>query len=189
MLTSIYPTAICGKCGGTYDRDAFFRVNVSNAFDTGRQRRPNCIGCELTARSLAKEENRIIVKAITARTRHCAKLAMRHAGRPMDGDEFGETFGWSIDRMVADIERAEQSACCYCERPFADMPGGLAEITIDIVDPARKPYYKTNCRWCCSTCNSEKSHTAPELWERKLLAWKQWNVRQNAAPEERGLLF
>ena len=185
---NLYPTATCNKCLGTYDREAFFRIDSANAF-AERQRRAKCIGCELTDRTAAKEEGRILVKAQTARMRHAGRLSRKHTGTILTGDEFGDTFGWQLDRMVHDIEEAEQGNCPYCERPFASMPGELTAITIDIVDPGRKPYYRTNTRWCCSTCNSEKSHTSPELWERKLLSWKQWNIRQTLPALDRGVLF
>jgi hypothetical protein len=186
----LYPTQVCSKCQGTFDRDAFFRVRVLDAFSTSQQRHPKCIGCELSQRTADKEASRILVKATTTRGRHASRLSLKHTGQTLTGDEFGETFGWQLERMTADIEKLEHDGICsYCERPFNSMPGELAAITLDIVDPARKPYYKTNTRWCCATCNSEKSHTPPELWERKLLAWRQWNAWQAASATSRGMLF
>jgi len=187
--TQLYPTAVCSKCGGTYDRAAFFRARELNAFSSSMQRHGTCIGCELTARTKAKEANRILVKATGARSRHAARLSLKHTGQIMTGDEFGEAFGWHIQRMVDDIERAEQGCCHYCERPFAEMPGELSAISIDVIDSSRKPFYRTNTVWCCATCNSEKSHTDPELWERKLLSWRLWNARQKMPPPALGLLF
>ena len=32
----------------------------------------------------------------------------------------------------------------------------LAAITLDIQDRGRKPYYRTNTKWCCQGCNRDK---------------------------------
>jgi hypothetical protein len=54
------------------------------------------------------------------------------------------------------------------------MGHGLADITIDIVNPREPPFYDTHVKHCCGTCNKEKSQTPPELWARKLICWDQW---------------
>jgi hypothetical protein len=58
------------------------------------------------------------------------------------------------------------------------MGHGLADITLDVIDPAAAPYYGTNTKWACQTCNREKGTTPPALWGAKLNAWRQWEKWQ-----------
>jgi hypothetical protein len=60
------------------------------------------------------------------------------------------------------------------------MPHGLGDVTLDIVDPANEPFYKTNVRWVCATCNRAKSRTPPDEWAEKLAAWEEWRRIQEA---------
>jgi hypothetical protein len=63
------------------------------------------------------------------------------------------------------------------------MGHGLDDITLDIVDREREPYYRTNVKWCCGTCNSEKATMAPELWARRLDFWPQWQRHVEAVKQ------
>ena len=86
--------------------------------------------------------------------------------------------------MTHDIRHAYENTCPYCWQPFEDMAHGLADLTADIIDPRREPYYRTNVRWCCMTCNREKQKTDPDLWEKKLEMWARWRVNQTTQPEQ-----
>jgi hypothetical protein len=58
------------------------------------------------------------------------------------------------------------------------MGHGLADLTLDIIDPTKDPYYSTNVKWVCATCNKEKQRTPPEHWGAKLVAWQMWREQQ-----------
>lgn len=75
------------------------------------------------------------------------------------------------------------NGCGYCHKLYGGMGHGSADITIDIVwpfraddpsDPKRLPYYGTNTKLCCATCNKGKGDDDPPVWERKLALWREW---------------
>lgn len=159
----------CSDCRGTYDQEAFYRrkrgLNAFSPYSTV------CMGCEKTASDLRKIENRWAVKVATCRRREAKKLGY-------SADELEVRFRWDLGRMAYDAQHTYENTCPYCWRQFDAMGHGLADIGLDIVDVAVEPHYAINTRWCCSTCNSEKQRTPPELWGRKLAAWRQWEAWQ-----------
>jgi hypothetical protein len=91
--------------------------------------------------------------------------------------EFARRFGWDIFRMRDDFEREYSGSCWYCGTAYRTMGHGLADLTLDIVNPTKEPYYRTNTRLCCRTCNREKSNRPSELWERFRQEWvrdREW---------------
>jgi hypothetical protein len=69
------------------------------------------------------------------------------------------------------------------------MTHGLADVTIDVIDPAKEPFYSTNTRPCCMTCNRAKHDMSPEDWAKRLLGWRLWRARQDVAPAQMTLLM
>jgi hypothetical protein len=65
------------------------------------------------------------------------------------------------------------------------MSHGLSDITLDICDPTIEPYYMTNTKWVCQTCNREKARTPPDKWGAKLVYWKQWAQQQAKIARDR----
>lgn len=169
----------CSKCHGSYDEDFFARTRpVSAIANTRSDRRPVCFGCEQTDRDTAKQANRHRVKARNALRTHADRY--RQKALVESTEEFSERFGWSIDQMAHDIEHNAKNGCPYCRRSYASMAHGLADVTLDIIDPRAEPYYRTNVRWVCSTCNKAKQSSTPENWGRKLQNWERWARRQAA---------
>ena len=161
----------CSRCRGTFDEEAFF-----NRKHGGERVNPHstiCIGCENTEKDRRKNENRWREKVATCRRREGKKLGYSTA-------DLESRFRWELDRMAYDAEHTYQNTCPYCWRPFEEMGHGLADLTLDIVDVDQQPHYGINTRWCCATCNSEKQRTPPEMWGRKLAAWRQWEAHQSA---------
>jgi hypothetical protein len=164
----------CRECRGWYGEVFFARIGSgkNSGLKTCR-----CIGCRLTRRTRAKNEGqRFIVKARNAIKTHSERFLK--SGIIASATELADRFGWKHDRMAHDIEHAVKNGCPYCCRPFAEMANGLADVTLDIVDPAQSPYYATNTRWCCMTCNRAKSKTDPNLWSEKLRWWDEWRKRR-----------
>lgn len=164
---------VCSACGGTYSEVFFEKSGKSkNSYFS----RTICIGCRLTRRTSEKRYNRPLKKAQAAVLTHTPKLVAR--GLIQSAHELITRYGWNAQEMAHDIEHAFGNGCPYCCEKFATMPHGLGDVTLDIVDPTKPPYYKTNVRWVCTTCNRAKSRTPPEIWSEKLSMWAEWRRRQ-----------
>lgn len=160
----------CKRCGYEGDEEAFFRQNRTKVFgQVYLPKRAVCIGCELTARNDPSPKARALRKAQNSICNHAEKWGMTPAA-------FSVRFGWEPDRMVHDLLHVAENTCVYCWSPYGDMGHGLDDITIDIIDPEKDPYYHTNAQWCCRTCNAQKSTLSPELWSRRLIEWRRWRA-------------
>ena len=69
------------------------------------------------------------------------------------------------------------------------MGHGLADITLDIIDRSQPPYYRTNTKWCCQSCNRKKSARTPEFFEQDRQVYELWEATQALAADQRGMLF
>lgn len=175
-------TRRCSRCGGEYDEEAGFRLtrSVAARAATPSDRRPVCIPCEQTARDQKKEARRVLVKADRAIRSHTERFNKRH-GSDLTVSHFVERFDWDRDQLAHDIEHAFTNGCHRCRRMFRDMPNGLANLTIDVIDPRQLPYYRTNIRvGLCKTCNSAKRDLTLEEDGKRLEVWAQWERRQEA---------
>jgi hypothetical protein len=172
----------CKKCEQTFEpAEAFFRKRNDRRRLTAvshQRLHAVCIGCELTARTERKKTNRPREKARRTRQAHADKYIKRSVIK--DRSDFAQRYGWDLDQMAHDIQHAYQNGCPYCHQMFAEMVHGLADVTLDIINPELLPYYETNVKWVCMTCNREKKKTSPDLWGAKLQCWKQWREHQEA---------
>jgi 5-methylcytosine-specific restriction endonuclease McrA len=155
----------CSLCKRIYPEEFFrrkadFRPSRSNAFE----RQARCKGCEITARNEAKQRDRWAAKARDTLRRHSRRLGISVI-------ELERKFGWAVDRIVHDMRHAYENTCAYCWEAYEAMGHGHADVTLDIVDPTREPFYRSNVRMCCQTCNREKSRMSPERWEKIRGAW------------------
>ena len=178
----------CSKCGGTF-REQGFRRNHSCVKYTKRksERHPVCRICEITARTKVSHDNPALVKARNTLRHHAARFLEQ--GVITDKNELQTRYGWGAKQMAHDIDHAHKNGCPYCHRSFADMEHGLADVTLDIVDPEKAPFYRTNVRWVCRTCNTEKQRTPPEEWadyREYCDEWRDWQERR-AKDEYAGL--
>ena len=164
-------TKHCIQCGGEWDLEIAFRRDASklrrSAGILAEQYRARCIGCELTDRNDPTPDERARRKAKNTITHHAEKYEMK----PID---FAKRYGWNVERMVYDVLHGLENTCCYCWDRYERMGHGLDDITLDVVDRDREPYYSTNVKWCCRTCNSEKATMTPEQWARRCDFWRQY---------------
>jgi len=161
----------CSQCGGVYPI-AFFRNNKVGHMHMTRSR---CKGCEQTERDAKKRDDRWIVKASNSLYRHAKRL---HEQKKIQSpEELTELYGWNARQLAHDFEHAYGNGCPFCLVPFADMPNGLADVTIDILDTRKPPYYRTNTKIACMTCNRNKGDMSPEEFEEFLKCWELWSVR------------
>jgi hypothetical protein len=98
-------------------------------------------------------------------------------------------YGWDPARLAHDAEHQYGNGCNYCGHRYADMGHGLSDITLDVMDRAKPPYYRTNTKWCCQTCNRQKGDKTPEWFETNRQVYEAWSANQLLSPEARGLLF
>lgn len=140
----------CKRCGYTDAEDFFPRYSRTNI----RNRRPVCLMCVQEEKDTAKRPDRVAPKARSILFSHCEKYNRRN-GTALKPTEFARKFGWDLKKMAHDIQHAFDNWCSYCESPYSAMSHGLADVTLDIINPKDPPYY-TNVRFCCATCNRRK---------------------------------
>jgi hypothetical protein len=184
-------TKRCVSCGGKYLLE-FFRLSnteENRSANAARSHRDRCIGCETLSKREEQAHERLRRKAKDAMSRHAATLKER--GVIEDQDDLQELYGWSLDRMIYDINRMLEEGCSYCLQKIDRTEQGLHVVTLDIFDPQKPPHYSTNVRWCCASCNSEKQRTSPDVWGARLSMWGRWRrhqIRVEADPEAYGFL-
>ena len=161
----------CQRCGGWFDRDAFFRKNPGGRKAHISAYRAICIGCEQTERTERKKADTWLEKARSTIQRHAKKY-----GRSTQ--QFIRVYGWDAPRVAHILEHAFDNTCVYCREDYKTMPNPQWQVTMDIIDPLKQPFLATNVQPCCQTCNREKSNTDPELWARKLQAWAEWEAHR-----------
>ena len=165
----------CRRCGGEFAL-TFFRISRVLDISSTKRRRVICIGCEQTERDTAKSRDRWRDKIRSTIRNHARKYINR--GLAADIAEFVSTFGWHLDDMKHDAEHVYKNGCQVCHRLFSSMEHGLADLTLDVINPTEPPYYISNTKWICRTCNREKGRTPPHLWAQKLAEWRRWERRQ-----------
>lgn len=173
VISHIPPQQRCRACGGVFDRDVFFRRRDKSGLHicSPRTRHMICLGCEVTARTDRKKANPWCEKARSTIKRHAAKYSL-------SVQEFVRLYGWDVPRVAHILEHAFVNTCVYCRKLYSSMENPQWQVTLDIIDPKKKPFLATNVQPCCQTCNREKSNLEPELWARKLQAWALWEDHQ-----------
>jgi hypothetical protein len=149
---------------------------------SSRTRYRVCRACESTARDLRKHRNRWAIKARDVIRRHATRLEI-------DKDFLIAVYGWEPQRLAHDAEHQYANGCNYCGELYAEMGHGFADITLDIQDRDRPPYYCTNTKWCCQDCNRKKGAMTPEAFEASRQMWKLWNQAKDNPQGEQGTLF
>jgi 5-methylcytosine-specific restriction endonuclease McrA len=181
----------CNRCGTTYPSHL-----VEGAFRTGRwqdasrhqvsrRTRYTCRPCEQTARDSKKISNRWAVKARDVIRRHAVRFEIAK-------DHLIQRYGWEPERLAHDAEFQYGNGCNYCGHQYSEMGHGLGDITLDVVDRNKPPYYRTNTKWCCQTCNRKKGVMAPEAFEvdRQIFeVWREHHELLAKDPQEAGFLF
>ncbi len=163
----------CRKCPGEFDPIFFRQYNPDGYINLV------CIGCEQTRTDQIKLKNRPKHKAAGAIRRHAKKYNMKPT-------EFANKYGWHLENMVHDLKHTHDNGCMDCREPFASMGHGLQDVSIDITDTLKDPFYGVNTRWICQSCNRLKGSLSPEKWAKKLIAWRQWKHIQEQLKSDIG---
>ncbi len=172
----------CKRCNGEFS-DSFFKSLVYEKTSDSRcyqkkyeYKRLVCEGCFQKDRTTAKRTNRPKEKARRTIRSHVEKYIK--LGAVENTEEFIERFSWYIDQIAHDIEHAYKNGCAYCHELFSGMGNGLVDVTLDIINPKEPPYYKTNTKWVCNTCNNAKKGKSPQEWEERMYSYKLWKKQQ-----------
>jgi hypothetical protein len=166
---------VCSRCGYPYKGNEI-EVMFQRRPDVTRNIRAVCVVCLQTDGDQVKQRNRFLAKARSTIWRHAQKYGMEPA-------EFCERYGWSVSELAHDLEYQYGNGCAYCRGRYEQMGYGLQDITVDIQDPLAEPYYATNVKLCCGTCNKAKGKLSPDKWELKrrlfrvVLRWRAEHVR------------
>jgi hypothetical protein len=162
---------ICNRCRTPYPPHL-----VELAF-RGHQscRKRVCCMCERATRQ--NQRDRFLVKGRSLLRRHSEGLKISR-------DELVTVYGWDPRILAQDAEHQYAGRCNYCREPYL----GLADITLDILDRRRKPYYRMNTKWCCQDCNRDKGVMTPEEFEARRQIRALW-TQSKTDPSEQLTLF
>src|SRR5262245_25532236 len=99
--------------------------------------------------------------------------------------DLGDRYGWDLGQIAHELAIHLANGCRYCRRPFD--PSNLGGMTVDIVDPERPPYWRTNTAICCFECNQRKRKAGPDAWEERIngIGPRQMTMFDDCSPQER----
>ena len=151
----------CKLCEFTFwgkDVEHAFRLNLAS-YSSPKYRyfRNICKFCEIENRTTKTRQNRWKTKVGRTRRTHRESLGI-------SVERLEKSFGWNIEQMAHDGAHAYSNGCTECHDPYEIMGSGLKDITLDIWDPRVEPFYGSNTRWICFSCNSAKGDMTPEDW-------------------------
>jgi hypothetical protein len=147
----------------------------------GNYRQRSCRPCKDLAREQRRRRRCLTVKARDVLRRHAPRLGI-------EKNDLITVYGWDPQTIAHDAEHQYTGRCNYCNKRYAEMGRGLGDITLDIQDRNRGPYYRTNTKWCCQGCNRKKGVLSPEEFKADLQIWDLWE-RSKDDPPEQGMLF
>jgi len=149
----------CKLCEFTFwgkDVEHAFRKLPSYSSANPKYKSP-CKFCEIENRTIKTRQNRWKTKVGRTRRTHRESLGI-------SVERLESSFGWDIDLMAHEGAHAYSNGCSECHDPYEIMGSGLKDITLDIWDPRIEPFYGSNTRWICFSCNSTKGDMIPEDW-------------------------
>jgi len=136
------------------------------------------MGCERTAHDQKKQRDRMLQKIRDVIRRHAQKLGVAR-------ERLVHHYGWTVEKLRHDaLDHYENKGCGYCEKAF-HKGDTMNDLTLDIVDPNRPPFYSFNVKWICNACNRMKLRASPVIFHIRLAMWKRWHAAQaklKAAP-------
>jgi hypothetical protein len=134
---------------------------------------PACIGCELSARTERKAQDRWYDKAYRALQRHWKD----------EGFTSQRDFEHARDLTVREVADVMQDAwernlpCTHCGTPWQDMTHGSDDMTFHKVDP-EQPLTRNGWMLMCMTGNRDWGQTPRHVWDMKQACWKHYIPRR-----------
>lgn len=160
---------VCSKCKTEAVGDEEIAAAFRSAQNTKQKtyRATACNLCIITAHTQAKERDRYLVKAQNTRQKHAKKFGVSVA-------TLRDDLGWIDIEMSEDMKAAHIIPCPECGHAYRS----LDDLTLDISDPERSPFYPSNASWMCRTCNTVKSRTPRHLWDARKRYERKWQAQQ-----------
>jgi hypothetical protein len=160
----------CKRCGttavGRDEIEAAFAVSHKFRQHTdGKYRETVCNVCRIEMRTSKKERDRFVVKAENTTSKHAKKFGLAVS-------ILRSELGWN--RLAADMRSAYQQCCPECNHPYQS----LDDLTIDISNPERDPFYPENASLMCRTCNTSKAKTPRHLYDARKRFDRKWQQRK-----------
>lgn len=87
---------------------------------------------------------------------------------------FAEAYGWHARLIANEMKAAFNGPCKGCGIDYKTMGHGPRDLTVDIIDPTREPFYAYNTRLLCESCNSHKGKKTPDEETRLKRAYVRW---------------
>lgn len=110
-----------------------------------------------------------------------------------------EKLGWDSERRPIEMQATyENGFCPNCIETadgkvrvhfFRDMSHGLADLTIDRINPDLPPIWPGNIQWLCATCNKRKRDRDPILHGQLIQQEHEFRQHEQSAIWEQGDLF
>lgn len=172
----------CARCRKTKPLDEF---RVHSTF--GRELTPKiyrkkiCKICEVEVRLEKKQENRCLDAFRQRRRAHARSTGYSVAQlKAMGWDELQRS-----REMQAQYDNGFCPGCIDDDGTvhfYRDMTQGLAELTIDIIDPAAPPVWPGNVQWLCMTCNRRKQRKSGLEHGLERAMVRQWIAEEHTDP-------
>lgn len=171
----------CSRCGKVKPLDEF-PINVTRRSELTPTiyRKRACKVCEVERRLAKKQANRFADAFDNRRRRHASSTGYTVAQL--------KAMGWD-DRRPREMEaQFRHGFCPTCidddgtVHYFRDMTQGLAELTIDIVDPSKPPVWPGNVQWLCMTCNRAKQKRSGLETGLERVMVRQWEADERGEP-------
>lgn len=144
--------------------------------------RPKCEGCEVTERTERKKLDRFWVKALLTCRKHWKQDGYKCR------QDWEAASGLTVALVASRMRMAweQDETCEHCDTRWREMPNGIADITVDRVDPL-KPFTRSNWGLLCPTGQRDKGRTPPDIWDQKQACWKLWREHRRPRPVQEGL--
>lgn len=105
-----------------------------------------------------------------------------------------ERLGWDAERRTIEMRaQFENGFCPNCIETadgsvkvhfYRTMSRGLAELTIDRINPDLPPIWPGNVQWLCATCNKRKQDRDPILHGQRIQQEHEFRLQEQLSPAE-----
>src|SRR5215471_4514195 len=124
----------CPDCDEWYPPSQFRRAHKRSTARHRALHRGICRRCEITRRTDRKKRNRLLEKARRVTLSHSPKLRV-------PAQILRSKYGWEPTRIAHEFEHAWKNGCPICGELYQSNPGGLSDMTVDVIDRAAEPHW------------------------------------------------
>jgi hypothetical protein len=178
----------CKQCGLAKPTDEF-RIKtptVRRGATPKVYRAQICKVCEVTNHDRARELDPYRPAFAQRRRDHASRYG--HTVKDL------ERMGWDTERRSIEMRaQYENGFCPNCIETaehgvkvhfFRDMSHGLADLTIDRINPDLPPIWPGNIQWLCGTCNKRKRDRNAVLHGQRIQQEHELRCQEQATPPQ-----